>query len=189
MLSNLFSSKTRAGLLDLFYNHPEDRFYMREIARRLRRDVSGIKRELSNLEHIGLLTSEKKGNLKYFYANRNSPIYNEMKGIILKTTGVIGSAKEHLAPISGIKTAFIYGTSGKVIDKKMNEIDLLIIGSVNIAELNDAITQLEDRLKRNINYLVFDDDEYKKRKEENDPFLADVLKEKKIMLIGREDEL
>lgn len=189
MLSNLFSSKTRAGLLDLFYTHPEDRFYMREIARRLRRDVSGIKRELANLEHIGLLTSEKRGNLKYYSANRNSPIYDEIKGIILKTTGAAASIKEHLTPLSSIKTAFVYGASAKAIDRKINDIDLLLIGSVNITELNDAVSALEERLKRNINYLVFDEDEYKKRKEENDPFLTDALKEKKIMLIGREDEL
>jgi DNA-binding MarR family transcriptional regulator len=65
MLTRLFSSQTRVGLLRLFYTHPQDRFYTRQIARELHRDISGIKRELDNLEKAGLLISDKVGNLRY----------------------------------------------------------------------------------------------------------------------------
>ena len=88
MLIRLFSSETRVSLLTLFFSRLDKRFYVRELARQLGRDVSGVKRELDNLERAGLLTGEKVGNLRYYNVNKASPIYAEIKGMIAKTTGV-----------------------------------------------------------------------------------------------------
>ncbi len=188
MLTKLFSS-TRAELLGLFFNNPDDRFYLREIARHIGKDAAGIKRELDNLVKIGLLAKEKRGVQKYYFANKNSPIFSEMKGLIFKTTGVQGAMKASLSRLKGVQIAFIYGSYAKGTEKEDSNINLMVIGQANITELNDMVMSLEEKLKRDIDYLVFDDLEYRKRKEARDPFIRELLKGKKIFLVGREDDL
>ncbi|HDH01124.1 MAG TPA: ArsR family transcriptional regulator, partial [Nitrospirae bacterium] len=82
MLTRLFSSSVRADILALLLNTPEERFYVREIANILGKNPSGVKRELDNLEKIGILVSERVANLRYFRANKNSPLFNELKNLI-----------------------------------------------------------------------------------------------------------
>ena len=188
VLPKLFSS-TRAELLGLFFNNPDDRFYLREIARHIGKDAAGIKRELDNLVKMGLLAKEKRGVQKYYFANKNSPIFSEMKGLIFKTTGVQGAMKASLSRLKGVQVAFIYGSYAKGAEKEDSNINLMVIGQANITELNDTVMGLEEKLKRDIDYLVFDEQEYRKRKESKDPFIREILKGKKIFLAGREDDL
>jgi predicted nucleotidyltransferase len=188
VLTKLFSA-TRAELLGLFFNNPDDRFYLREIARHIGKDAAGIKRELDNLVKMGLLAWEKRGVQKYYFANKSSPIFSEMKGLIFKTTGVHGAMKASLSRLKGVQTAFIYGSYAKGTEKEDSSINLMVIGQANITELNDMVMGLEEKLKRDIDYLVFDEQEYRKRREAKDPFIRELLKGKKIFLVGREDEL
>ncbi len=188
MLTKLFSS-TRAELLGLFFNNPDDRFYLREIARHIGKDAAGIKRELDNLVKMGLLAREKRGVQKYYFANKNSPIFSEMKGLIFKTTGVQGAMKASLSRLKGVQVALIYGSYAKGAEKEDSNINLMVIGQANITELNDTVMGLEEKLKRDIDYLVFDEQEYRKRKESKDPFIREILKGKKIFLAGREDDI
>ena len=111
MLTRLFSSHTRVALLRLFFTRPEDRFYTRQIARELRRDISGIKRELDNLEKAGLLLSDKVGNLRYYTVNKMAAIYSEVKSIVAKTVGVQAAIYEVLAPLSGLRQAWLYSAN------------------------------------------------------------------------------
>ncbi len=188
MLTKLFSS-TRAELLGLFFNNPDDRFYLREIARHIGKDAAGIKRELDNLVKLGLLAREKRGVQKYYFANKSSPVFSEMKGLVFKTTGVQGAMKASLSRLKGVKAAFIYGSYAKGAEKEDSNINLMVVGQANITELNDMVMGLEEKLKRDIDYLVFDEQEYRKRKEIKDPFVREILKGKKIFLVGKEDEL
>src|SRR3972149_6406629 len=111
MLTKLFSSQTRVALLRLFFPHPDNRYYVRQIARELRRDISGIKCELDNLEKAGLLLSDKVGNLRYYSVNKTAAIYSEVKGIVAKTVGVQATIYEALAPLGGVRQAWLYSTN------------------------------------------------------------------------------
>lgn len=188
MLSRLFSS-TRAELLSLFFNNPDEKLYLREIARHIGKDAAGIKRELDTLVQIGLLAREKRGVQKYYFADKSSPIFSEMKGLIFKTTGVQGAIKAVFSRLKGIQTAFIYGSFARGAEKEDSNINLMVIGQVNITELNDVVVSLEEKLKREIDYLAFDEQEYRKRKEAKDPFIREIIKGKKILLLGKDDDL
>ena len=188
MLSKLFSS-TRAELLSLFFNNPDEKFYLREIARHIGKDAAGIKRELDSLLKIGLLGVEKRGVQKYYYADKGSPIFSEMKGLIFKTTGVQGSIKAVLSKLKGVQAAFIYGSYAKGSEKEDSNINLMVVGQVNITELNDVVMGLEEKMKREIDYLAFDEQEYRKRKDAKDPFIREIVKGKKIFLLGKEDDI
>ena len=187
MLLRLFSSQTRVALLRLFFTHAESRYYVRQIARELRRDISGIKRELDNLEKAGLLSSEKVGNLRYYSVNKTAAIYSEVKSIVAKTVGIQAAIYEALAPLGGLRRAWLYSTNSHPPGEGMGAVFLLIVGGVDLAELNDAITRLEDSLAREINYTVFDEGEFQRRRAEADPFLTEVLGGRNVLLIGRDD--
>jgi DNA-binding MarR family transcriptional regulator len=186
MLTRLFSSQTRVELLRLFFTRPEDRYYVRQIARELRRDISGIKRELDNLEKAGLLVSEKVGNLRYYTVNKTAAIYQEVKSIVAKTVGVQGAINEALAALGGLRQVWLYSTNAHPPGEGVGPIFLLIVGGVDLTELNESITRLEDHLNREINYTVFDEGEFQRRRAEADPFLTEVLGGRTVLLIGRD---
>ena len=188
-MSRLFSSEVRVSLLTLFFTRLDKRFYVRELARHLGRDISGIKRELDNLERAGLLASEKVGNLRYYRVNKASPLYAEMRGIIAKTTGIYASLREGLRKIKGIQRAMVYGAEQHESEEGLGPVRLMVIGQVDLNDLNDAVRVLENRLNREINYLVFDEAEYQRRKAEEDPFLMEVLMGRRSVLIGTDDGL
>lgn len=189
LLIRLFSSETRVSVLTLLFTRSDKRFYVRELARHLGRDISGVKRELDNLERAGLLASEKVGNLRYYRVNKASPLYTELKGIIAKTTGIHASLREGLRKIKGIKTAMIYGAEQEEAEEGLGPIRLMVIGQIDLNEFNDAVRALEGRLNREINYLVFDDAEFQRRKLEADIFLGEVLRGRKSIIIGTGDGL
>jgi predicted nucleotidyltransferase len=144
---------------------------------------------LDTLVMIGLLGVEKRGVQKYYFADKNSPIFSEMKGLIFKTTGIQGSIKAALSRLKGVQAAFIYGSYAKGSEKEDSNINLMVIGQVNITELNDVVMGLEEKMKREIDYLAFDEQEYRKRKDAKDPFIREIVKGKKIFLLGKEDDI
>ncbi|MFQ5532440.1 MAG: winged helix-turn-helix domain-containing protein [Candidatus Methylomirabilales bacterium] len=186
MLVRLFSSETRVELLEFFLGRPDGRFYVREIVRELKRDISGVKRELNNLERAGVLTSTKVGNLRYYAVDKAFPLYPELKAIVDKTRGVPQAIGEALRGIAGIRVAFVFGD---IDATEKGAVDLLVVGRAQMAQLNRVVAGLEPRLGRSINYLVFDEGEYQRRKAEGDPFLRKVLQGRTILLIGSQDDL
>jgi hypothetical protein len=186
MLDRLFSSDTRVGLLGLFLSRPDERFYVREIARELNRDISGIKRELDNLEKVGLLTSSKVGNLRYYTVEKAFPLFPELKAIIDKTLGAPQAIGEALRSVPGIRVAILFGEAEA---RDREGIDVLVVGRPRMAQLNRRIADLELRIGRSINYLVFDEGEYQRRKAEGDPFLREVLQGSTTPLVGAFDDL
>jgi predicted transcriptional regulator with HTH domain len=180
MLKSLFSSSIRADLLSLLLNSPDEQFYIREIAKLLRKNPSGIKRELDNLEKMGIVTSEKIVNLKYFQANKDSPLFSELKNLITKSLGLPGALKAVLRA-SNAKTAFIYGPYAEGEDTGV--VNLLVIGASG--SLTKELKEIEKRFDQKIDCLIMDEEEYKQKKKKGDSTLKKILSSKRINLLGR----
>jgi predicted transcriptional regulator with HTH domain len=180
MLKNLFSSSIRADLLSLLLNSPDEQFYIREIAKLLRKNPSGIKRELDNLEQMGIVTSEKIVNLKYFQANRESPLFSELKNLITKSLGLPGALKAVLRA-SGAKAAFLHGPYAEGHDEAV--VDLFVIGASPV--LARELKNLENIFYQKIDCTVMDEEEYRHKKKKGDAALKRLLSGKRITLIGR----
>jgi len=189
ILSRLFSSKLRIKLLDIFLSLPEARFYIRELERKIKIEAKNVSRELKNLEAFGLLMSERQGHQKYYSVNKEFFLYPELKAIIFKTTGVQGLLKEALDKLEGIEVAFIYGSYALGEESEISDIDIITIGKPDMALLNDVISELEEKLNRDINYMCFDREEFNMRKREADSFITEILSGEKIMLKGAEDAI
>ncbi|GAH45417.1 unnamed protein product, partial [marine sediment metagenome] len=141
------------------------------------------------LESTGLFLSENKGNLLYYYLNQSYPLFKELKSIIFKTSGVPRMLHNVLEKFDDIDRAFIYGSFAKGEEREDSDIDLLIIGEVNEDKLIEEIGKLERKLQREINYAIYEKEDFKKKKEEGNSFILDISKEKKIFLIGDENGL
>jgi len=180
ILRKLFSSTIRTDLLVLLLNNPDEKFYVREIAGLLRKNVSGVKRELDNLEGMGILTSKKVANLKYFHANKKSPIFLELKSLIAKSLGVSDALKS-LLKTSGAKIAFIHGPYTESEDA--GTVNLFLVGQSSLAD--DDIKDIEGRFNKKINISVMDEVEFKNKKEGSDADLEKLLSENTILLMGK----
>lgn len=189
MLEQLFSSRVRVRLLTTFLTNPDARFYTRQLERLLDESPYAIQRELRRLEAIGLLEAQPEANIKYYAVNKDFPIYPELKNIILKTTGVGDVLHEGLAKLGTVEQAFIYGSVAAGDEDSLSDIDLMIIGKVDLIRLSSVISQLEDSIGREINYIVYERQEMERKLQEGDVFLNNVDSGPKVMLIGREDEL
>lgn len=180
MLKSLFSSSIRADVLSLLLNSPDEQFYIREIAKLLRKNPSGIKRELDNLEKMEIVSSEKVVNLRYFQANKESPLFSELKNLITKSLGLPGALKAVLRA-SGTKAAFLYGPYAEGDDA--STVNVFVIGASS--SLSRELKDLEKRFDQKIDCIVMDEDEYKQKKKKRDANLKRVLSGKRITLIGR----
>jgi predicted transcriptional regulator with HTH domain len=180
MLKSLFSSSIRADVLSLLLNSPDEQFYIREIAKLLRKNPSGIKRELDKLEQLEILTSEKIVNLKYFQANKESPLFSELKNLITKSLGLPGALKAVLRA-SGAKAAFLYGPYAEGHDE--SSVSMFVIGA--LPSLTRELKNLEKRFDQKIDCTIIDEDEYRLKKKKGDANLKKVLSGKRIALIGR----
>ena len=182
-------SKLREDLLALYFTNPDKKYYLRELEKILNFSVGNIRRELIKLESTGLFLSESKGNLLYYYLNQSYPLFKELKSIIFKTSGVPRMLHNVLEKFDDIDQAFIYGSFAKREEREDSDIDLLIIGKIDEDKLIEEVGKLERKLQREINYAIYEKEDFKKKKEEGNSFILDISKEKKIFLIGDENGL
>jgi predicted nucleotidyltransferase len=148
--------------------------------------------DMSSFRNIetGLSSSRsKKGNLLYYSLNKNYPLYNEIKSIIFKTVGIQGTLSKMLQKITNIEAAFIYGSYANNSSNAKSDVDLFIIGTPDEDKLIEKISALEKSLSREINYNIYSKQNLAKNKKEKNPFIEDVLKNKKIFLVGGKDDL
>lgn len=180
MLDKLFTSGIRADIMSLLFNNPDEKFYVREIARLANKNPSGVKRELDRLEEMGLVKSEREGNLKYFSVNTTSRLFPELKGLISKSLGLPGALKSVLKA-SDARTAFIYGPYTANTD--LPSLDLFIVCDSN--HIDRTLGELEKRFGRKIRYKIMSSNEYRTKKRDGNRQLKKLLGSKKILLTGR----
>lgn len=188
-ITKIFKSKARQAIFSLYFTNPDNSYYLRELERELDTPVSILRKELMALEKTGIFTSSKKGNLSYYSLNKTYPLYDELKNIVFKTIGIRGTLSNALSSLKGIGVAFIYGSYAKNQDNASSDIDLFIIGNIDENNLVSKINKLEKGLKREINYNNYSRSDFEKKKKQKDPFIQDILENKKIFLIGGKDEL
>jgi predicted nucleotidyltransferase len=190
MLETLLGSKLRAKVLGWLFSHPDERYFVRQLTALVKEDSTNVSRELARLEKTGILVSTTEGRQKYYQANRQSPLFNELHGLMLKTVGVADIIKKALEPrMADIKLAFIFGSVAKKAEDRFSDIDLLVVGDITFGDLVDLISTAEEALSRELNPVVYTLTEFNKRLSENHYFIRDVLSGDKIFVIGDENEL
>jgi len=182
-------SKIRQELLALYFSNTSRRYYLRELERLLGYSAGNIRRELLKLQRDDLLKTQRIGNLLYYFLNQNHPLFGELKSIVSKTIGVEASLKAALSSLANVKAAFIFGSFASKSEKETSDIDVMIIGELDVSQLNKKIRELERKLKREINLFIYSRGEYQAKKRARSGFIVDLLRSPKITLVGKEDDL
>jgi predicted nucleotidyltransferase len=187
-LSSALFSGVQQRVLALIFGHPERSFYTSEIIRNVHSGRGAVERELARLEQTGLVSIQRVGNQKHYHANHESPIFNELRGIILKTAGLIEPLKQSLALYrEKIKVAFVYGSIAKGTDTARSDIDLMVIGDdLTYAELFAGLQKAETILQRSINPTFLSFDDWCNKLRTKDSVIAKIAAQPKLFIFGSE---
>ncbi len=184
----LFPAMRRAILATLLLR-PEQEWYFRDLAKHLGVQPSSLTRELRGLSDAGILRRRKDGNRVYYQADPACPFLPELRGLMLKTAGLVDVLREALLPLeAGIACAFVYGSMVNGRARSDSDVDLLIVGHTSRFELAKALRSAEQRLARPINMVLYKPEEFARRASDNH-FIRSVLGRKKLFVIGDENDL
>lgn len=190
ILEALFTSQARVEVLKLFFLRSSGRHYMREISSLTDQPVRAIQRELARLEAAGLLVSRVEGNRKYFQANRQSPVFSELRSLMVKTAGIADQLKKVFQEQSdAIQVAFIFGSFARGSEAAASDIDLMVIGDITSREFSLLLSPLKEELDREMNPVTIRAREFQENVARGDSFMQSILEEPKIFLIGDDDGL
>lgn len=190
-LADVLFGKARGSILGLVYEHPDESFYYRQISRELNGVSAGtLQRELDTLTQLGLIDRSTIGKQVFYRANRNHPVYPELKALVTKTVGAIAMLRSALAPLANrIDVAFIYGSMARGEQGPESDIDLMVIGKITLEAVIENVGKVESSLRRAVNPTVYSVPEFKTKLQSGNHFLKSVMKGDKVFLIGEEDEL
>jgi hypothetical protein len=207
VIEQLFGSKTRVKLLQLFYSNPNRSFYVREITRKIDEQINSVRRELANLLSIGIISSDDNANRLYYEVNQKDEDYDALAaifggGVMTAKTAKVVSKDGKEAPVvavtkdsSELKAIKALGNvevalfTGQFTRDETSGIDFLIVGDVNHTKLTKYVEELEVKEGKEIRYVHMTADEYAYRNEVNDRFLVTVKAAKKQVLIDKNDSL
>jgi len=190
MLETLLGSKLRAKVLGWLFSHPDERYFVRQLTSLVKEDSTNVSRELIRLEKTGILISTTEGKQKYYQANQESPLFNELHGLIVKTAGVADVLRSALAlKQEQIKLAFIFGSIASGNERRRSDIDVMVVGKISFEEAVSLLSPAEEKLSREVNPVVYPVAEFKNKVKEDHHFVKTVLEDEKIFLIGDEGEL
>ena len=188
-LPSLFG-KTRQALLSHLYGRADEAHLQESLIKLAALGRGTVQRELEFLARAGVVRRTVRGRQVYFQANQDSPIYSELRGLVVKTGGVADALRSALAPLAGrIHVAFIYGSIAKGRVRRASDVDVMVIGEVSFAETSDALARTQSAIGREGNPSVYPRAEFRAKLGANHHFLRSVLKSEKIFLIGNQREL
>lgn len=194
MIEQLFGSKTRVKLLQLFMSNPNRAFYVREITRKVDEQINSVRRELANLLNIGIIGSEESDNKLYYEVNQKYPHYQALRSIFTNKKAMQrsevklpeGGVAGKLAELGSVELAVLTGRFTRDVGPG---VDLLIVGDVNRTKLAKLVDDLQKEEGHEIDYAVLDPDEFDYRLSVKDRFISNVLESKKTVAIDSKERV
>jgi hypothetical protein len=211
MIEQLFGSKTRVKLLQLFYQNPNRAYYVREITRKIDEQINSVRRELANLLSIGIITSDNANNKLYYEVNQTYDHYEALADMFggkkskkkkVPKKGTTGTSPDEttitevtteeaednpilqvLKKTGNVRLVII---TGQFTLDDQSGVDIVIVGDLNSTNIEHAIKELEDQEKKELRYATFGVEEFMYRRQVNDRFISDIDVAKKIVLIDKD---
>jgi len=188
ILSETLFGRTRGAVLSILYGHVGKGFYLRQLARLTNIALGPVQREIRQLVEAGLVSKKTIGTQTLYSANRESPVFREIKGLVTKTVGMHDVVAEALSSLRDeINLAFVYGSVARSREREHSDVDVMVVGNVDFDAIVEKLRDAEKTLNREINPTVYSIREFSKKLRGN--FLKTVLAEKKLFIIGDEDDL
>ncbi len=179
-----FLKKGGGEIIKLFFKNPDKEYYFREIAKNLNKEPSHYQKYLDNLVEDNILLDERRGNMRFFRLNKEHPLYEEIKSIVSKTIGLENELKELVDKLDSVDCAFIFGSMAKGTENSNSDVDLMLIGDINQDALTTAISSVEGKIAREINYHIYSNQEIVRKIKEKDSFISNIFLSPIIKLKG-----
>lgn len=190
-LANALFPKVRQRVLAVLYGTPDRSFYANEVIALAQSGTGAVQRELLSLSEAGLLLVSKQGNQKHYQANASAPVFTELRGLVLKTMGLVDVIRTALAPLAAqIEIAFIYGSVARQQDNAHSDVDVMIVSSnLGYGEVFGALETAAASLSRKVNPTLYTPADWDKRVQQDSAFITRIMQQPKIWLIGNEEQL
>ncbi len=176
-------------MLATLYLEPQRDFRLRELARLTGISSGSIQHELRQLVAADIASREEKGGLVTYRANPRCPIFEALRTIAEKTSGIEDLVRDALRPAAAkIRYACIYGSIAKGVNRARSDLDLLVVGSIDFTYLVRLLAPVEERIGREISPRLFSEKEFRLRLKRRDRFLTAVMDEPRIAVLGSADD-
>ncbi len=189
MLSDLIISRVRIKLLEIFLSAPGQIIHVRELVRKTKEEINAVRRELAHMEKAGMLSKEPRANRLYYVFRKDYPLYYDLLELVTKTTGLGKAVLKNKNKLGRVKFAMLSGKFARNIPGSADQVDLLIVGNVVVAEVASLVREEELRRGREIFFTPMTEEEFVFRKKKKDPFILGILTGSRVMIIGDEEEL
>ncbi len=190
-LAGALFSPVQQRVLGLLFGQPGRRFQSAELIRLADSGTGAVHRQLQKLEAAGWVTATRVGNQKHYQANPDCPGFEELRGLVAKTVGLVEPIRCALRPLAQqIRAAFVYGSIAKGTDTAESDIDLLVIADdVAYPEVYAALQEAEAELGRSINPNVLSVRDWEARRKQENSFAARIAMQERLFVIGAEDDI
>src|ERR1700728_4031284 len=178
-LANALFTKVQQRVLGVVFGNPGRSFYANEIIALAESGTGAVQRELAKLAAVGLITMRRQGNQKHYQANALSPVFDELRGLVLKTFGLADIVRTALSPLAPqIRAAFVYGSVAKAQDTATSDVDLMVVSdTVTYADVFSALEEVSSDLGRTVNPTVYTSREFDRRVHDGKAFVTRVMKQ------------
>lgn len=189
ILTEILSSKIRAEIFRLLFGTSTEELHMREIERRAGYAIGTIQTELKKLLRLDLVKKRKDGNRLYYRANKEHPLYPDIRSLVLKTIGLGDILKNALRQDADIRIAFVFGSIARHEEMAGSDVDLMVIGKLGLRKLTGMLSGVSEQIGREINPHILSIEEFIKRKTNREHLITQVLEAPKIFIIGDAHDL
>jgi len=187
-LAGILSSRVRAKIFRLLFGLNEKELHMREMERQAALSLGTIRQDLQKLVKLDLVKARRDGNRLYYRANTDHPLFSEIRNLVLKTAGLVEVLKSALDR-EGIEVAFIFGSLARSKERAESDVDLMVIGTIGLRSLSSRLAGVPEQIGREINPHALSIEEFRRRKQNGNHFLSNVLESPKLFIIGSENDL
>jgi len=187
-LAEMLSSRTRAELFRLLFSTVVQSIHLREIERITNLSTGSLRQEIAKLRRLGLITVRKDGNRICYEPNRNHPLYQDIRNIVLKTSGLTDVLKDALKN-SEIKIAFVFGSVARNEETADSDIDLMVIGNIGLRKVSSLLSGVTEKVGREINPHILSEAEFSRRLKKKEHLVSRIMESSKIFVVGNENDL
>lgn len=183
MLERLFGSRTRVKLLRMLFSQPEKPYYIRELVRNIGEQINSVRRELNNLESLGIVKSQSRDKKKYYLLDAQFILFPELQALIVKSRLTLD--KEFIQGLKNVGKIEYFALTGFFVNDPQAQVDVFMVGTLNSKKLETLIDQLSKSFGTQIRFTAMTHDEYRYRKDVTDKFLYQLIDGKKIIVIDQ----
>lgn len=189
MLTDFLLGPFRTRVLSALLLHPDTAWHARELARRIGALPGSTSRELVKLADVGILLRQPIGNQVHYRANRDCPVFQELAGMLRKTSGLAMVLADALQPIADhIQCALVFGSVARGEEHADSDVDVLILGEIGFADVIQALHPAQEDVQREINPVVYRIDDFRAKLASSNTWAREVVEKPKLFLIGNSDD-